>query len=319
MTELPTRVRAVTCGSLPLSLLFALLPVILLSAGCQTATVEEIPEPEVAPVAEPDPEPAPVLTLNNRERLRLALEHLQEGRSAEALDLLRAYRENVPDSRIADQLIRQIETPIADYFPQEAFAVTLAEGESLSSIAQKYLGDALEFFALARYNDLDRPAQVRTGQQIRIPATERAAAVFAQRREAADAVVDGDTQPPSATVAQPRDRTAAADGQAAAKLAASESREAEGDLQGAYALALEASELEPDNDVARARLAALSPRVVEARYREAVAAFSRQDLDATIQHANAVLAIDPGHTNAQVYKVRAEELKAKLQELYQNR
>ncbi|MDX1485625.1 MAG: LysM peptidoglycan-binding domain-containing protein [Alphaproteobacteria bacterium] len=145
-------------------------------AGTQAAA-ETKAKPEKA-VFNPTP------GLSPRARLRKAIRLLEVGQAPQARAELGAYLQEIPNSNIARGLLAQIETPMAKYFPAESFTVTLAGGDSLSTLAKAYLGDALEFYALSRYNGIDNPSQVKTGQDIRIPATQRARAARESARMA---------------------------------------------------------------------------------------------------------------------------------------
>ena len=67
-----------------------------------------------------------------------------------------------------------------------------------------------------------------------------------------------------------------------------------------------------DKALAQELLASAQATVVDQEYRAGLEAYNKQDLDGAINHWNNVLMINPDHTNAQLYKNQAEELKAKL-------
>ncbi len=115
--------------------------------------------------------------LSTKQRFVKAIEHLEFGREQEAIVQLQAYLTKVPKSRNAKELMAQIKTDSADYFPNESFSVNLESGESLSTLSRKYLGSALKFYALAKYNDIKNPSRVNVGQEIKIPLTDKAVAV----------------------------------------------------------------------------------------------------------------------------------------------
>jgi tetratricopeptide (TPR) repeat protein len=133
------------------------------------------PVVEAAPVEAAPVVQAPVYTatpgLKPRERFREALKQLETGQEGQAKAELNAYIAEVPDNKRAQALLSQIETPIDQYFPPESFTVTVATGETLSTLAQTFLGDALKFYALARYNGIANPSQVSVGQSLKIPRT----------------------------------------------------------------------------------------------------------------------------------------------------
>jgi tetratricopeptide (TPR) repeat protein len=160
----------------------------------EAAPVEKPPE-----VVEPVFEPTPGLT--PRERFRTALKLLETGQSGQAKAELEAYIAESPSSKVAQGLLEQIDTPIEDYFPAESFAVTVAPGETLSTLAQTFLDDPLKFYVLARYNNIDNPSQVSVGQTLNIPQTP---ATLAAREERARLLAEGPKEAmPSAEAEEP--------------------------------------------------------------------------------------------------------------------
>ncbi|MEP1445354.1 MAG: LysM domain-containing protein [Paraglaciecola sp.] len=114
--------------------------------------------------------------LTPRQRFSKALEKLENGEDGQALAELNAYLEAVPRSNSARNLVAQISTDSSQYFPAEYFKVNLTSGTSLSTLAKKYLGSALKFYALAKYNNIANPSRVNIGQEIKIPMTQLARA-----------------------------------------------------------------------------------------------------------------------------------------------
>ncbi len=136
--------------------------------------------PSVAPPPAASPESAlftPETGLTNPQRLSKAIALLSSGdNTGQAKVELQAYLDLVPNSKIANSLLAQINTPIGDYFPAEFVAITLSNGESLSTIAKQYLGDTLQFYALAQYNNIANPGKTTIGQVIHVPLTSKAKA-----------------------------------------------------------------------------------------------------------------------------------------------
>ena len=114
------------------------------------------------------------LGLTPRQRFSKALEKLENGEDGQALAELNAYLVAVPRSNSARNLIAQISTDSSQYFPSEHFKVNLTSGVSLSTLANKYLGSPLKFYALAKYNNISNPSRVNIGQEIKIPLTQLA-------------------------------------------------------------------------------------------------------------------------------------------------
>jgi len=163
---------------------------VLLATGLLAACAGEKKAEPVAQAPAPVVEQAPVETaavpeeevfeatpgLSAKERFRKSIRLLETGQSGQAKAELEAYLAEVHNSSLAENLLKQIVTPVDEYFPAESFTVKMKSGESLSTLAKSYLGDALKFYALSKYNKIDNPSQVTVGQEIRIPATEAALA-----------------------------------------------------------------------------------------------------------------------------------------------
>jgi tetratricopeptide (TPR) repeat protein len=107
-----------------------------------------------------------------------------------------------PSSTIARNLVEQISTDSSQYFPSENFIVNLKAGSTLGSLAKKYLGSALKFYALAKYNNITNPSRVKIGQEIKIPLTQLSRAqqdkdnseeLQASQGSSEESVVDGTT------------------------------------------------------------------------------------------------------------------------------
>jgi murein DD-endopeptidase MepM/ murein hydrolase activator NlpD len=98
-----------------------------------------------------------------------------------------------PRQEMAQELMRQIQTPADRLFGSESFPYVVQPGDSLSRIADEFLGDAFLFYALARYNRLGNPSQLKAGQTVRIPVTEHSR-TRAER---------GDVTPPAVTADPP--------------------------------------------------------------------------------------------------------------------
>jgi hypothetical protein len=157
----------------------AVVALLLLTGGAIAGCAQkQAPEPvAAAPVVE-TLQPTPGLTANAR--LQLALKSLQNGDAERARVELTQYVAEQPKNKTGTGLLAQIETPIEKYYPRDNFPVTIKSGESLSTIAQSYLGDPLQFYALARYNQIQVPSRVSVGQTIRVPKTQAAAAALAR-------------------------------------------------------------------------------------------------------------------------------------------
>ncbi len=271
----------------------------ILATACAPGSVREAPpaEPEVAAVEEPVYTAQPGLSA--QERFRSALGLLETGEPGPARAELLAYLEEKPRSDVARDLLRQIESDALEYYPAEYRQITLTSGESLSTLAKRYLGDIYQFYALAKYNGISEPRRLRTGQSLRIPLTATAAAAFA---------IDDDPEAMAREVAA-RAEAAAVPGEivTAEPVTASEAT-------------VDSPEAEMTVEVLPEP--ALQPMVAEAPsgnpadlHREALNAFRAQNLEKAIGLWDQVLALDPEHENAGLYRAQAVELQNRLQQL----
>lgn len=269
----------------------------VLASACAPTPVQEAPLPETEAAASEEPVFTAQPGLSAQERFRVALGLLESGNTGQARAELIAYLEEKPRSDVANDLLRQVETDSLEYYPSEYREITLSSGESLSTLAKRYLGDVYQFHALAKYNNIAEPRRLRAGQTLKIPLTETAIAAFA---------VDDDPEAMAREVAARAEAAAAA---AAAATVAEESAEA-------------AVEAETETLTEVLPQPALVPMVVEAPgvnpadlHREALNAFRAQNLEKAINLWDQVLELDPEHENAELYRAQAVELQNRLQQL----
>ncbi len=130
------------------------------------AACSHLPELPQAPVLTG---PEASLGLSPRERVRLAVELLGEGDAARAEVELRAALQDRPDYGAAQRLLEQIAANPRELLGDTARPYTVQPGETMSALAERYLGDPLLFYALARYNDLQAPNRLSAGQRLMIP------------------------------------------------------------------------------------------------------------------------------------------------------
>lgn len=107
--------------------------------------------------------------LSARERVRTAIDLLGEGNERRARAELRAVLQEQPNNNVARRLMDQIEQEPSALLAGTARAYTVRQGETMSQLAERFQGDALLFYALARYNNLAAANQVSQGQTLMIP------------------------------------------------------------------------------------------------------------------------------------------------------
>ncbi len=98
-----------------------------------------------------------------------AAEMLELGNEDQATAELQRALVADPSNRLAQSLLKQIQADPMATLGRESFSYRVQPGESLSRIAQRFLGDVHQFYILARYNDIKVPRQLQGGQTIRIP------------------------------------------------------------------------------------------------------------------------------------------------------
>jgi hypothetical protein len=140
---------------------------VLVAAGmCLASACSHLPElPQMPRAGGPQATPG----LSPRERVRLAIEQLDRGEETLAEAELRAALDEQPDNSAARRLLQQITEDPQTLLTGTPRAYTVRQGDSMSALAERYLGDALMFYALARYNGLEAPNQLAAGQRLTIP------------------------------------------------------------------------------------------------------------------------------------------------------
>ncbi|MFK7828584.1 MAG: LysM peptidoglycan-binding domain-containing protein [Congregibacter sp.] len=230
-------------------------------------------------------------------------------------------------------MLRQIDTAPKDYFPPEYREVVLETGQSLSTIAKNYLGSAVQFHALAKYNGIERPRRVVPGQIVRVPLTTEALEIFAGLDDGLDAsqadnsssdepAADGDliSGTPSGTDSLGGDGSAA---EVVGKVLVPESGSIASDVNLPEGAELDASitSLATDAENALIELETEAPEDVpapldvDALHRRAITAYRSQDLDTAIALWDEILEADPGYESARLYRSQAKTLKKRLKSL----
>jgi len=76
-----------------------------------------------------------------------------------------------PDNATAKKLLRQINLTVDEYFKDKPVTKSFISqpGDTFSTLAAKYLDDPLEFYILARFNNLENSSELVAGKIIKIP------------------------------------------------------------------------------------------------------------------------------------------------------
>jgi len=242
-----------------------------------------------APVYEAQP------GLSYQQRFREVLLQLESGRVGQARAELIAYLDQQPDSEVGADLLRQIDLPSGEYYPDDSREITLVNGQSLSTLAREYLGSVYQFHALAKYNGVAEPGKVRAGHTIRIPLTANAQTVFAAMDGRRKLSKDEAAAEIAATMPEPSAQEAAVEEQVLEPVVTS------GTLK--------------RNTLAVQKLPAVPAGDPDALHRKALNAYRAQDLQRAIELWDEVLVIDSGHERARLYRTQALELQSRLRRL----
>ena len=306
----------------------AVVAIAALMAGCATPPASPPVAPAAPPPAEAAPPPAPAApelspAQAKAQAQKLALEavdKLQNGDEAAARQLLTQAQALDASNEIARKMSEQINADAQKELGAQFFRYTVQRDDSLSKLAQQYLGDRFRFYILAKYNEMPNPSRLAAGQVIKIPgkapATPPAAAAPAAAPAAArpaESVETAPSAPAPAPVAQPAPPPLTP---VATLLQKGRQLEASGDLQGAYGAFSEAVALAPGNRDAVLQRDAARAALIRTYDREATQAFQRQNLDLAISKWDQLLQLDPANQKAKLERERALELKRKMAERF---
>jgi tetratricopeptide (TPR) repeat protein len=126
--------------------------------------VVQEPEEEVEPMP-----PLPTDSLTPHQRVRKALDQLQHGDYENARNQLNWALLDEPNLEIAKDLLGQMDADPIEYLGLKNFLYDVQPGDTLSLIAKTFLNSPFKFVILARYNKLENPSKLSSGQRIRVP------------------------------------------------------------------------------------------------------------------------------------------------------
>jgi tetratricopeptide (TPR) repeat protein len=225
---------------------------------------------------------------------------LQPGHYVSGERALRQYLKQHPGDRAAQGMLRQLTADPVHWLGSRWRAHVVQPGESYSTLADRFLGDANKFLILARYNDSTNPSLLRVGQTLRIPLSASAASAAAGTPAA-----DAEATAPNAE-----------SGSAKAHRLQEESVSLleQGHKDQALARLGEALAIDPRLKPAGADAAALRSQLVDSYHERAIVLYRDQQLDQAIVLWNRALAIAPDYEPAIIYRARALELKQRLKQ-----
>jgi Amt family ammonium transporter len=123
--------------------------------------------------------------LSPGERLNLAVELLKHDHKDQARIELQALTSAAPHDSAGARLLRELDEDPQAALGQQHFNYTVRAGDTFESLAERFLGDRLRFYLLARYNGVDTPADIAVGQILMIPGAPHRSAPPPSRSAAA--------------------------------------------------------------------------------------------------------------------------------------
>ena len=281
--------------------------------GCATPPAPPAPAPiasearpsEILPAQPaPPPEPSPALSKPQAQKLAIeAVDQLQSGDETSARLTLEQALTLDPGNELARKLNDQIKADAQKELGSTFFRYTVQRDDSLSKLAQQYLGDRFRFYILAKYNEMPNPSRLDAGQVIKIPGRAPVAAKPGEGVDAAAKPATGDAE------SKGRD-------DAAGLLRKAKDLEATGNLESAYAAYTDTVARFPGNAEAVRGRDAARMALVRSYDREGTQAFQRQNLTLAISKWDRILELDPANKKAKLERERALDLQKKMSEKF---
>lgn len=291
---------------------------VLLTACMQTAPVKpstDTPIPQAAPTVATTAATPVVATDTENEReanpkfaaarhAMAAVDLLEAGKDEQAESELKQALAQEADNKLALSLKRQLSEDPIKRFGRESFNYTVKSGETLSQVAERFLGDAFLFPALAKYNGIKVPKHVSGGQTLKIPGKKPASALSPESAKrgagTASAAASGISKDEPATITL-----------ANKAFQAAQVSERSGNLP----LALENYKLAANagHPNAPGKVEFIQKKLSSIHSRAARSALARQNLDAALLEWDQVLQINPDDETAQLERQKVLRLKDAFQ------
>ena len=268
------------------------------------ATAPGSTSPATAAPAVPEVPPAEARPMAARLALQ-AVDQLQGGDDIGARATLEQALRLDPNNDLAKNLQSQINADAQRELGSTFFRYTVQPGESLSRLAQQYMGDRFRFWILAKYNDIPNPSRLSAGQVIKIPG----------RQPAVPPPVAAEPAPPPA-VRAPEPEPPKADTQLADAMKRGAEQERSNNLEAAYATYVDVVARYPSNAEAVKKRDATKVSLIRALDRDASQAFQRQNLDLAISKWDRILELDSNNRKARLERERALDLKKRMTEKF---
>lgn len=261
------------------------------------------------PVILKKPEPVKLESISTMQRVQNGIALLKSDEWNKAQKEFELVLRQEPNNRVALHLLRQIKLSPPEYFKDiNVYAdYEVMPGDTLSTIATKYLDDALEFHILAKLNHTTSAIPLTIGQKIKVPVKgNKNEKITRTKFNKSVAVIKQDSRN-LAHVKQQRDaETEYQKGLKALKL---------GKPNEALVAFGHAIRIEPNHKMARQQIVTLQSAHIDDLHKSAMTLYKNQELDEAIVKWDNVLELNPNHDLARLYRGRAMELKERLDNL----
>lgn len=257
-------------------------------------------------------------TLSAREHIQNAVTALQYGQEANAKADLEAALRQDPESKTAKSLMAQIQADPAQYFGSaEFFNYTVQSGDSLSTIARRFLDDPLKFHILAKFGGITDPSHLQPGQVIKVPGKRPAEAQITAAEESrvqqAKRLNDAGRYPEAIEVLEAGDSAEGRDLLVLAYSKYAEELVQKANLPEAQNMLEKAMVIQPGNEKLKKQLKQMErQREVARLYKTGTDAIAVGDGAKALDAFGAVLKLDPTHEGAkkQVVAMKADALES---------
>lgn len=137
---------------------------VVLALALITAACASGPRPQVSQAA---------AEATDRGEIEAIVSLLDQGERAKAKKRIAAALKRDPGNATFMMLRDSIDRSPEELLGGKHFSYTTQAGDTMSGIAQRFLGNPLKFYQLSRYNGIERPAALQPGTVLRIPGEPR--------------------------------------------------------------------------------------------------------------------------------------------------
>ena len=247
--------------------------------------------------------------------LSAIVNELQLGHFGNGEQHLRQFLVQHPKDRPAQVLLRQLTVDPKRALGTRSRSYTVQAGDSYSSLAAHYLGDAGSFLILARYNGSTNPSVLRAGETVQLPLSGPGVSPASGVADAGHVVPGGDTAPTMPLTQDGMHSNEPPDAKAERLQRESLSLLDQGQNAQAMTRLGEALSIDPKLKPAGLQAAALRDQLLASYHERAIVLYRDQQLNPAIALWDRILAINPKYEPAVIYRARALELKHRLNQI----